>query len=249
MASAFNNNNNNNTNKRNNTINSYLFDQFTYNNETQIDFSISFDFISNYDLFVFDFGKTILNFDSMITNIDKNYVKNLNRSDFLEDFYEPLFFINFVKYLLSLKKKFVILSFEKFDIIKSYCDKLFENSDVFNDENIITPSRNMNKKRDNIPINKNELLQELARKYNITDNSKIIFFDDNQEYITYANSLGFTGIHVRRGLRKNFYKELVSSYYQLRNYNQQSIWYCFFCKYRNININNICKLCENEKQK
>ena len=99
------------------------------------------EFISKYDLYIWDFDLTILKIHSYANEIKEEDVKSLSWKKLMCHFADPVFFRDLVYYLIGHKKKVAIISFGDYNVIKAYLDRLFDNDNIFDNHNILTPAR------------------------------------------------------------------------------------------------------------
>jgi hypothetical protein len=179
---------------------------------TDIIFSNYDSFIKNYDLFAFDFDLTVLKVHAYANGITASEVEAMSWKKLSDHFADPIFFRDLINHLVSLKKKVAIISFGTYNVIKAYLDRLFDNQDIFGQHNIMTPlcgnqryNRNIRQLQD-----KNEMLIELARNWEIKY-SRILFFDDDLNNIKRAKELGVIGVNIEKcGFNRTLWKELVT---------------------------------------
>ncbi len=164
-------------------------------------------FIEQYDLYVFDFDLTILKIHSYAQNITPSKVESMGWRKLMDQFADPIFFRDLINYLISRNKKVAIASFGKYNVIKAYLDRLFDNTSIFGLDNIITP---MNEKKTRPSDDKNEYLVGLIRDLNI-DYKRVIFFDDDINNINKSKELGVTAINIdpRNGFNRNVWNQLA----------------------------------------
>jgi hypothetical protein len=164
-------------------------------------------FIEEYDLYVFDFDMTILKIHSYAQNMTPSKVESMGWRKLMDQFADPIFFRDLINYLISQNKKVAIASFGKYNVIKAYLDRLFDNTSIFGLDNIITP---MNERNIRPSDDKNEYLVGLIRELNI-DYKRVIFFDDDINNITKSKELGVTAIQIdpMNGFNRNVWNQLA----------------------------------------
>jgi FMN phosphatase YigB (HAD superfamily) len=164
-------------------------------------------FIEEYDLYVFDFDLTILKIHSYAQNMTPSQVESMGWRKLMDQFADPIFFRDLINYLISQNKKVAIASFGKYNVIKAYLDRLFDNTSIFGLDNIITP---MNEKKTRPSDDKNEYLVGLIRDLNI-DYRRVIFFDDDINNINKSKELGVTAIQIdpMNGFNRNVWNQLA----------------------------------------
>jgi len=121
---------------------------------------------------------------------------------------DPVFFRDLVIYLIQNKKKVAIASFGKYNIIKTYMDRLFNDNHIFDKHNIITPDQNSRHLRNG--TDKNQYIIDLSRENNINYN-KIVFFDDTLINTNNAKDLGVLSIEINKneGFTKRIWDSLI----------------------------------------
>lgn len=158
--------------------------------------------LSSFDLIVFDFDNTISIISTCYPNqltVDEVFNRPLNQ---LVD--DPQLFERFVRYLTNIGKSVAIASYGNKEVILTILSRIFGPTNPFNQNNVITPEdieRNYPVKWPscyNPPkgYNKNFMLDLLARKYNITDPSRIVLIDDSDANIQTANADNFSTVKV-----------------------------------------------------
>jgi hypothetical protein len=168
----------------------------------------SFDsFIEEYDLYIFDFDMTILKIHSYAENMTPSKVESMGWRKLMDQFADPIFFRDLINYLISQNKKVAIASFGKYNVIKAYLDRLFDNTSIFGLDNIITP---MNERNIRPSDDKNEYLVGLIRDLNI-DYKRVIFFDDDINNINKSKELGVMAIQIdpMNGFNRNVWNQLA----------------------------------------
>lgn len=152
----------------------------------------------NYDLWIWDFDLTLLNIHSYKDALTTYDVGRKKQKDLLNDFADPEFFITLVNMLIMNNKKIGVISFGTYNVIKTYLERVMGNNYIFNSENILTPLLGDSRYGEVVPCppeNKNEMIQKLAKKYNV-NMSRIIFFDDSKNNILAAKKLGVMASYV-----------------------------------------------------
>jgi hypothetical protein len=164
-------------------------------------------FIEEYDLYVFDFDMTILKIHSYAQNMTPSKVESMGWRKLMDQFADPIFFRDLINYLISQNKKVAIASFGKYNVIKAYLDRLFDNTSIFGLDNIITPPNERNIRPSD---DKNEYLVGLIRDLNI-DYKRVIFFDDDINNINKSKELGVTAIQIdpMNGFNRNVWNQLA----------------------------------------
>lgn len=168
----------------------------------------SFDsFIEEYDLYVFDFDMTILKIHSYAQNMTPSKVESMGWRKLMDQFADPIFFRDLINYLISHNKKVAIASFGKYNVIKAYLDRLFDNTSIFGLDNIITPPNERNIRPSD---DKNEYLVGLIRDLNI-DYKRVIFFDDDINNVNKSKELGVMAIQIdpMNGFNRNVWNQLA----------------------------------------
>lgn len=166
-------------------------------------------FIEQYDLYVFDFDMTILKIHSYAQNMTPSKVESMGWRKLMDQFSDPIFFRDLINYLISQNKKVAIASFGKYNVIKAYLDRLFDNTSIFGLDNIITP---MNERNIRPNDDKNEYLVGLIRDLNI-DYKRVIFFDDDINNINKSKELGVNAIQIdpMNGFNRNVWNQLAKT--------------------------------------
>lgn len=164
-------------------------------------------FIEQYDLYVFDFDLTILKIHSYAQNMTPSKVESMGWRKLMDQFADPIFFRDLINYLISQNKKVAIASFGKYNVIKAYLDRLFDNTSIFGLDNIITPPNERNIRPSD---DKNEYLVGLIRDFNI-DYKRVIFFDDDINNINKSKELGVMAIQIdpMNGFNRNVWNQLA----------------------------------------
>jgi hypothetical protein len=169
------------------------------------------EFVSRYDLYIWDFDLTILKIHSFANEIKEDDVKSLSWKKLMCHFTDPIFFRDLVYYLIGHKKKVAIISFGYYNVIKAYLDRLFDNDKIFDKHNIITP---LDECQRHISINsdKNQYIINLAREQNISY-QKILFFDDTYLNVNNARELGVSTVKISEkiGFNQSIWNEMVLS--------------------------------------
>lgn len=180
---------------------------------TQINYSKFDNFISQYDLYAFDFDQTILRIHAYAMDIKTTQVEALSWKKLMDHFADPIFFRDLINYLISKQKKVAIVSFGTYNVIKAYLDRLFDNPNIFTQNNILTPLEgNQRYNRTLKPdSDKNQLLIDLSRKDDIP-HQRILFFDDDIKNIERAKEMGVEAIHIIKpnGFNKDIWQQLVN---------------------------------------
>jgi FMN phosphatase YigB (HAD superfamily) len=180
---------------------------------TQINYNKFDNFISQYDLYAFDFDQTILKIHAYAMDIKATQVEAMSWKKLMDHFADPIFFRDLINYLISKKKKVAIVSFGTYNVIKAYLDRLFDNPNIFTQNNILTPLEgNQRYNRTLKPdSDKNQLLIDLSRKDDIEYN-RILFFDDDIKNIERAKEMGVEAIHIIKpnGFNKDLWQQLVA---------------------------------------
>lgn len=166
-------------------------------------------FIEEYDLYVFDFDMTILKIHSYAQNMTPSQVESMGWRKLMDQFADPIFFRDLINYLISRNKKVAIASFGKYNVIKAYIDRLFDNTSIFGLDNIITPPNERNIRPSD---DKNEYLVGLIRDLNI-DYKRVIFFDDDINNVNKSKELGVMAIQIdpMNGFNRNVWNQLTKS--------------------------------------
>lgn len=157
--------------------------------------------IENYDLWVWDFDLTLTKIHTYKQKLDSYLVGRKKQRDLENDFYDATFFINLVNFLILNDKKVAIVSFGTYNVIKTYLERLFGDSYIFNSNNILTPLSGDSRYGEKIPHppdNKNQMLKNLSQSYQI-DLTRTIFFDDTPHNIYQAKQLGLMAVNIPRG--------------------------------------------------
>ena len=179
---------------------------------TQINYAKFDNFISQYDLYAFDFDQTILKIHAYAMDIKATQVEAMSWKKLMDQFADPIFFRDLINYLISKQKKVAIVSFGTYNVIKTYLDRLFDNPNIFNQNNILTPLEgNQRYNRTLKPdSDKNQLLIDLSRKHEIPY-PRILFFDDDVKNIDRATELGVTAVQITKpnGFNKDLWQQLV----------------------------------------
>jgi hypothetical protein len=164
-------------------------------------------FIEEYDLYVFDFDMTILKIHSYAQNMTPSQVESMGWRKLMDQFADPIFFRDLINYLISRNKKVAIASFGKYNVIKAYLDRLFDNTSIFGLDNIITPPNERNIRPSD---DKNEYLVGLIRDLNI-DYKRVIFFDDDINNVNKSKELGIMAIQIdpMNGFNRNVWNQLT----------------------------------------
>jgi hypothetical protein len=165
-------------------------------------------FIEEYDLYVFDFDLTILKIHSYAQNMTPSKVESMGWRKLMDQFADPIFFRDLINYLISQNKKVAIASFGKYNVIKAYLDRLFDNTSIFGLDNIITPPNERNIRPSD---DKNEYLVSLIRDLNI-DYKRVIFFDDDINNVNKSKELGVMAIQIdpMNGFNRNVWNQLTT---------------------------------------
>jgi hypothetical protein len=172
------------------------------------------DIIDKYDLYIWDFDLTILKIHSYANEIKKEDVESLSWKKLMCHFADPIFFRDLVYYLIGCKKKVAIISFGDYNVIKAYLDRLFDNDNIFDNHNILTPFRcNRHQK---INSDKNQYIIDLVRENNI-EYPKVLFFDDTYTNITNASELGVKAIKIneKNGFTQTVWNEFINNNKQI----------------------------------
>jgi FMN phosphatase YigB (HAD superfamily) len=164
-------------------------------------------FIEEYDLYVFDFDMTILKIHSYAQNMTPSQVESMGWRKLMDQFADPIFFRDLINYLISRNKKVAIASFGKYNVIKAYLDRLFDNTSIFGLDNIITPPNERNIRPSD---DKNEYLVGLIRDLNI-NYKRVIFFDDDINNVNKSKELGIMAIQIdpMNGFNRNVWNQLA----------------------------------------
>ena len=199
-------------------------------------------FIEQYDLYVFDFDLTILKIHSYAQNMTPSKVESMGWRKLMDQFADPIFFRDLINYLISQNKKVAIASFGKYNVIKAYLDRLFDNTSIFGLDNIITP---MNERNIRPSDDKNEYLIGLVRDLNI-DYKRVIFFDDDINNINKSKELGITAIQIdpMNGFNRNVWNQLAKPKLKKESQEKKDKQN----KQENINLN-VIETFENETKK
>ena len=169
------------------------------------------EFISKYDLYIWDFDLTILKIHSYANEIKEEDVKSLSWKKLMCHFADPIFFRDLVNHLIGNKKKVAIISFGYYNVIKAYLDRLFDNDKIFGKHNIITPIDEC-QRHTSINSDKNQYIINVAREHNISY-SRIIFLDDTYLNVNNARELGISTVKIsdKVGFNQTVWNEMVSS--------------------------------------
>jgi hypothetical protein len=159
-----------------------------------MDNRLSLNLISKYDLFIWDFDLTIIKIHSFANHTKEDEIQSLSWKKLMCHFYDPIFFRDLVYFLRGNKKKVAIISFGHYNVIKAYLDRLFDDTNIFNKHNIITPDQNCNRRSN---TDKNQYIINIARELNIKYN-RIMFFDDTVGNINSAKELGVEAIQIEK---------------------------------------------------
>ena len=172
-----------------------------------MDNRLNINFISNYDLYIWDFDLTIIKLHSFANHTKEDEIKSLSWKKLMCHFYGPIFFRDLIYFLRGNKKKVAIISFGHYNVIKAYLDRLFDDTNIFNKNNIITPDQNCNRRAN---TDKNQYLINIARELNIKYN-RIVFFDDTIGNINGARELGIKSIEIDKdGFNNKVWNDLIS---------------------------------------
>ncbi len=118
------------------------------------------NFIKKYDLYIWDFDLTLVKIHTFASEVKEEDVTSLSWKKFMNQLSDPVFFRDLVIYLIENKKKVAIASFGKYNIIKTYMDRLFNDNHIFDKHNIITPDQNIRHLRNG--TNKNQYIIDLS---------------------------------------------------------------------------------------
>lgn len=175
--------------------------------------------IEDFDLWIWDFDKTILKIHAYHDKITATEVQRKTWKQFERDFADSFHFNDLLTTLQMNDKKFAIASFGTYNVIKAYLERLTTNVYSFSPKNIVTPlcgNQRYGDKLPSPPADKNQIIISLA-KYNDVPLNRVIFFDDSKSNINKANNIGVKGVwcpnHFTRDLlhrTENIYiKELT----------------------------------------
>jgi hypothetical protein len=182
-------------------------------------------FINKYELFIWDFDLTILKIHSYATDIKEEEVRSLSWKKLMCHFADPIFFRDLIYFLIENKKKVAIVSFAKYNVIKAYLDRLFDDTNIFGMHNIITPVQNCKKYNRNLRIDsdKNQYIIDLSREHNI-DYKNILFFDDTYTNTNNAKDLGVTAIQIdsKKGFVKEVWNKVALNNMKPEKYNEMN---------------------------
>ena len=169
------------------------------------------EFISKYDLYIWDFDLTILKIHSYANEIKEEDVKSLSWKKLMCHFADPIFFRDLVNHLIGNKKKVAIISFGYYNVIKAYLDRLFDNDKIFGKHNIITPIDEC-QRHTSINSDKNQYIINIAREHNISY-QRIIFLDDTYLNVNNARELGVSTVKISQkiGFNQSIWNEMVAS--------------------------------------
>ena len=169
------------------------------------------EFISKYDLYIWDFDLTILKIHSYANEIKEEDVKSLSWKKLMCHFADPIFFRDLVNHLIGNKKKVAIISFGYYNVIKAYLDRLFDNDKIFGKHNIITPIDEC-QRHTSINSDKNQYIINIAREHNIPY-QRIIFLDDTYLNVNNARELGVSTVKISQkiGFNQSIWNEMVAS--------------------------------------
>ncbi len=169
------------------------------------------EFVSRYDLYIWDFDLTILKIHSFANEIKEDDVKSLSWKKLMSHFADPIFFRDLVNYLIGHKKKVAIISFGYYNVIKAYLDRLFDNDKIFDKHNIITPLDEC-QRHTSINSDKNQYIINIARDHNIPY-PKILFFDDTYLNVNNARELGISTVKIseKTGFTQTVWNQMTLS--------------------------------------
>ena len=169
------------------------------------------EFVSRYDLYIWDFDLTILKIHSFANEIKEDDVKSLSWKKLMCHFADPIFFRDLVYYLIGHKKKVAIISFGYYNVIKAYLDRLFDNDNIFGKHNIITPLDEC-QRHASINSDKNQYIINIAREHNISY-PKILFFDDTYLNVNNARELGINTVKIseKTGFTQTVWNQMTLS--------------------------------------
>uniref|UniRef100_A0A6C0E8G2 Uncharacterized protein n=1 Tax=viral metagenome TaxID=1070528 RepID=A0A6C0E8G2_9ZZZZ len=182
-----------------------------------IDFEKYNPILDKYKVFVWDFDYTLLKIHAYSEGITQSQVEGLSWNKLSKDhFSDPIFFRDFVSYLLKHKKTVAIISFGTYNVIKAYLDRLFGNP-IFGLHNIYTPLDG-NRRYDATlrpSSNKNQYLIDLVRSVSDVKYNEVIMFDDSKNILEAAEKdLGIKTVLVQPGVgfTRHVMDNLLSSY-------------------------------------
>jgi hypothetical protein len=169
------------------------------------------EFISKYDLYIWDFDLTILKIHSYANEIKEEDVKSLSWKKLMCHFADPIFFRDLVNHLIGNKKKVAIISFGYYNVIKAYLDRLFDNDKIFGKHNIITPIDEC-QRHTSINSDKNQYIINIAREHNVSY-TRILFLDDTYLNVNNARELGVSTVKIsgKVGFNQSIWNEMVAS--------------------------------------
>ncbi len=179
------------------------------------DFSKYDDFLDQYDMYIWDFDYTILKIHSYASNIELKDVESASWKKLMADFADPIFFRDLVYYIRGKKKEVAIVSFGTYNVIKAYLDRLFDDNNIFDSHNILTPLSGNKRYSSSFRVNsdKNEHLVCLMRQNPSIKYDRTIFFDDTYQNIQAARELGIKGVLInpKIAFTKAIWDELVKT--------------------------------------
>jgi hypothetical protein len=171
---------------------------------TQIDFTKYQPILDKYKVFIWDFDYTLLKIHAYSEGITQAQVESLNWNKLSKShFSDPIFFRDFVSYLLKHQKNIAIISFGTYNVIKAYLDRLFGGEPIFGLHNIYTPLEG-NRRYDATlrpSSNKNQYIIDLVRSLENVKYSDVIMFDDSKNILDVAEKdLGINTVLVQQGI-------------------------------------------------
>jgi len=156
------------------------------------------ELIDKIDLWIWDFDDTLINTAAYDKDMSIKAIRSRSQQELNREFPNRHFFVNLVNKITNEGKRVAIASFGTQYIIDAYMNRLFGNNQKY-----FTKYNTLVIKRDPItniptenPEDKNHMIQELMRKYNVSDTGRIAFFDDQVQNINMARRMGVKAIHI-----------------------------------------------------
>ena len=153
---------------------------------------------SSIDLWIWDFDDTLINTEAYDKDMSPKAIRLRSPSELSQEFPNRRFFVDLVINIIKSGKQVAIASFGTRYIIDAYMKRLFGNNQKY-----FTEYNTLVIRRDpvtNIPIehpdNKNYMIRELMRRYNIKDSRRVAFFDDQKGNIKAARKMGIISIQI-----------------------------------------------------
>ena len=206
--------------------------------------------MNNYKLIIFDFDLTLCrnNLFKKYGNDLNTYLKDINELG-LNDFNLQNFpdFIQMKQLLSSLVKHhnciIGIVSFGFQSMIWEFIKNSF-GFDIIHQDNIIGTNGITDKAIDEnvcavhpvhkLNVCKNHLIDQLAKKYNITNRKNILFFDDDTSLIIQAKNGGFNAVNSNEHLTVNLVMKNIAKYLGIT---QNGGYYRKYLKYKMKYVN------------